>query len=246
MATLLPPSPAIHFDVTTELVTTEPKRAKYSVSALMAYERCPFEYYYTAVLKLPPPRTMAMARGVSLHKLIADHLRGKLVQEPAEGTDVAAMFELFRQSRFNVPSLAVEKSFSIALAEGDLRGRIDLVLPRGDGIELVDFKSGHVVAREDLARRLQLPVYALAASTLFHAAEPVAYTYYFPRNGTEESFTASPDFLAETRERVHGLMLSIRAKRFAPAPDCTCFACRSTIRRVVTARRGFLEHRLQT
>jgi hypothetical protein len=47
-----------------------------------------------------------------------------------------------------------------------MRGRIDVVLPSGEaGLEIVDFKSGRLRSRQHLQGNLQLPLYALAASS---------------------------------------------------------------------------------
>ena len=204
---------------------TEEKRAIYSVSGLMAYEACPWQYYYSFVRKYPPPITASMRRGTSVHKVIADSVRQpELIPEVPE--EVVPLAEAFRQSRFQGPAVATEKRFTLPFAQADVRGRIDLVLPHGNGLEVVDFKSGHGAGREGVGESLQLPLYTLAVSKLFDLPpERLRYTYFFLADGTEIGFDASEEGFARLTERVDHLIDDITAKRFDPRSDCTCYAC---------------------
>ena len=201
-------------------------RPRYSVSSLLTYEACPWQYYYQYVLGLPPPRTPAMARGVSVHSLISRHYRSK----PLPGTldpEVERLFRAFQESRFNVPPIASEKTFLLPLERGDVRGRMDIVLPaESGGVELVDIKSGTGRAREDVGRHLQLPLYATAASQIFGVdPEAVSYTYLFLGNGEEHTFAFNEESDQAVRMRVNGLVANIQAGRFDADPSCGCFAC---------------------
>lgn len=204
------------------------ERAAYSVTSLMVYEACPLQYWYAFVLGIPPPRTHAMVRGTNIHKLISNHYRQRELFPATLEPDLQRMFDDFKASRFNVVPVASEKPFTLALEHSDVRGRIDLVLPREDGkLEVVDFKSGHPQDRDSLTRHLQLPLYTLAVSSLY-GKEPgdLAYTYYFLRDGAEVSFFPSPERMAEVRERVSSIIANIQAERFSPTPGCQCYACR--------------------
>lgn len=204
------------------------KRPVYSVTSLMVYETCPHQYYTTYVRKISPPVTAGMRRGASVHKLIKDlYKQPELLPLDVE-PEVAALLESFKRSRFNVPPVASEKPFRLPLERGDVRGRIDLILPRPDGgLELVDFKSGGMPSREGLGRSLQLPVYALAAARLFdRQPESLSYTYYFLRDGGEASFASSPERFEQVTARVGAVMEAIQSRQFDPTPGCDCHACR--------------------
>ena|SRR5947209_15900691 len=206
----------------------KPRRPVYSVSGLMTYTSCPLQYYYAFVLGYPPPRSPAMATGVSIHKLIADHLRGRLPLDRDLDPKLTEMIDHFRRSRFNLSPVATEKSFRLPLEQGDVRGRIDLVLPNpAGGLEIVDFKSGDRQDRASLRDRLQLPLYALAAGQLY-GVQPgeLAFTYYFVRHDAEERFDFSPEQAQQLESRVDAIMADIDAGRFQPAADCDCYACR--------------------
>lgn len=199
----------------------------YSVSSLMVYEICPLQYYTTFVRGVPPPRSRAMETGTSIHKLIADHLRQRPLLPAEIEPELQAMLDTFRGSRFNLPPIATEKRFVLPLEPGNVRGRIDLVLPRREGgVEIVDFKSGSARPREDLERSLQLPLYTMASGALFDARpEEMTYTYYFPREGAEVSFSPTPDGLARIAARVEGIMQAIQDRQFDPPAGCECHAC---------------------
>jgi len=173
-----------------------------------------------------------MRAGASIHSLIARELRGKRTIRPDTPAHLREMLEGFRASRFNTPPIASERPFLLSLPRGDVRGRIDLVLPRADGgVELVDFKSGHVQSREDAAAHLQLPLYALAVSSMLNRPpEEVSYTYYYLRSQLEHSFTPAADTFEALRARVDAILTTVQAGRFSGAPGCTCFACRRLAR----------------
>lgn len=199
----------------------------YSVSSLMVYESCPLQYYMTAVLKLPPPVSRGMRRGTSVHKLVADHLRGKAPLVPPDEPDVARLYESFTASRFNRTPVAIEKPFRLEMQGGLVRGRMDVVFPRGErGLEVVDFKSGMGQGRQGLGGGLQLPLYAVAVAQLYERKpEDVSYTYYFLGDGAEASFRSSGEKATAVTERVEEIIARIQAGEFDPTPGCQCFAC---------------------
>jgi len=191
------------------------------------YEFCPLQYFYAFVKRIPPPRTPAMTTGVTIHKLLSDHFRQPHLLLPEAPQSVMEMFLTCQASRFNVPPVVSEKSFKLSMDRGEVRGRIDVVLPSGEaGLEIVDFKSGGLRSRQELQGNLQLPLYALAASELWRtAANELSYTYYFLGPQHEESFRASDLEFELLRERVAGLMDLIEQGNFTPAPGCGCYAC---------------------
>lgn len=199
----------------------------YSVTSLMAYETCPYQYYVAHVLRIPPPVTPAMRAGSNIHKLIADHLRQPQLLPGEIEPSMLPLLERFRASRFNVTPVAVEYPFSLPMRGGTIRGRIDLVVPgESSRLEVVDFKSGAGRESGEMARSLQLPMYALAASRLLEVADEIDYTYYFLRDGTEVRFTSSPAERERIADRVESILEHIELGVFPAAPGCTCYACR--------------------
>jgi DNA helicase-2/ATP-dependent DNA helicase PcrA len=210
----------------------------YSVTSLIVYEECPYQYFENFVLRLPPPVTPAMRRGTSIHSLISKHLAQKAL--PLTGVDPAVweLLERFRRSRFNVPPVDSEKPFLLTLEAAHIRGRIDLILPSADGgLELVDFKSGKQRPPEELASHLQLPLYALAAAGIYgRSPGDIAYTYYYLASDKEISFRPDAMLFDKLTARIGAIVQAIQQGRFDPAPGCRCYACLSPRRRGRRAR----------
>jgi len=200
----------------------------YSVSALIAYEACPYQYYLSYVRRVPPPPSPAMALGVNIHALIAAHFTQPSLFEPDAGPEAMEMFNRFLQSRLNTRPTLFEERFTLSFAGGSVRGRVDAVFPLNDGrLELVDFKSGRPEAREWLASTLQLPLYGMAVAERFgRAPEELLYTYHFLRDGSEHTTAPAPDINQQTSQRVETVLQAIQDGQFTARPGCQCYACR--------------------
>lgn len=203
-------------------------RGRYSVTGLMVYESCPYQYYATYVAGKPPPVTPAMRRGAGVHALIAQHFRQPPLLPVEPSPDIAPLFNTFLASRFNTPAVDVERPFVLPFDRGDVHGRIDLVLPGPDGrLELVDFKSGTARAVEELEQRLQLRLYAIATARAHEVApERLTYTYYFLGDNREVNFAPSVESFLATTDRVERIIHAIEEGRFERRAGCRCHACR--------------------
>lgn len=213
---------------TVEEARERDERPHYSVTELMAYEACPYQYYATYVEGRPQPVTPGMRRGASIHAYIARLLRQPSFFALDAPPEMKPLLETFLRSRFNVPPVAVERPFVYPFEGGDVHGRIDLVIPDdGGGLELVDFKSGSAWSPDALSESLQLPLYALAASRDFDVpADDLAYTYFFLRDGHEARFQPDSDTLGRVADRVEGILEAIHLGLFMARPGCSCYACR--------------------
>ena len=69
----------------------------------------------------------------------------------------------------SVEPLAVERTVSVHTAHGALWGRVDRLDARGDGVAVVDYKTGrHVPTAEEARDSLALAVYAAGAARMLH------------------------------------------------------------------------------
>jgi RecB family exonuclease len=113
-----------------------------------------------------------------------------------------------------------------------LRGLIDRIDQNADGsLRVVDYKTGSThLTKEDLihGRRLQLPLYALAAKEALKLGEPVEGMYWKIRAAASGSLTLST-FKSDTgigievaiqtsKEHLTRILKGIRAGDFPPAP----------------------------
>lgn len=206
---------------------------KVSVTGLQSYEICPRLYYFTSIVRLPHPYQRALDQGTNIHKIVEDGLRGRGLPELDAVQPWARQYLTnFRDSRFLVqPPLHIEKSFTLELPYGTVRGRIDTIFEHLDEDtgrrwwEIVDFKSGRPERRADVESRLQLNLYALAVKRLFEQ-EDIEYTYFYLRDAACHTFPVQPELFRRVENRVAGLFEGISAGRWDATPGCDCWVCR--------------------
>jgi DNA helicase-2/ATP-dependent DNA helicase PcrA len=204
------------------------ERPAYSVTSLAIYERCPWLYYVMYIRRVPPPRSPARDAGTAIHKLIADHLRQKRLLPTEPPDELRQMLANFLHSRFNLSPVLCETPFTLHFEPGDVRGRIDTVLPRADGgMEVVDFKSGSVRSLEEAERGIQLPLYALAVGDRFDLRPAqLSWTYFYLQQPVAHTFQPNDTTFAHLTARVEDLIRAIQAGRFDSSEGCGCWACR--------------------
>lgn len=208
---------------------------KVSVTALQTYELCPRQYYFTSIVRLPHPYQRALDEGTNIHKIVEDGLRGRGLPSPEEIEPWAREYlENFRASRFlQAPPVHIEKSFSLELPYGVVRGRIDTIFEHRDDHsgrqwwEIVDFKSGRPEGRSEVESRLQLNLYALAVHRLF-GQHDIEYTYFYLRNAACHTFPVQPELYERVESRIERIFDGIGAARWDPPLGCNCWVCRKS------------------
>jgi DNA helicase-2/ATP-dependent DNA helicase PcrA len=193
-----------------------------SVTSLVAFHRCPRQFYWSVVRPLPRRPSPAARLGTEVHRLIelraARQLRLLEPDASAEpGIDLdldpereelpdrrpglspadlpGALVASFAASPFGpLDPLRVEAPFVLAVAGRAVRGRVDAVYRRDGRIELVDFKTGREPAPGDGGAATQLELYALAAARTWREdPNSLRTTYCYLRAG-EEAVLHSEDW----------------------------------------------------
>jgi len=225
-------------------VTQEPVVKSTSVTGLVTLARCPLQFKWAFVDRLPRRPSPALRRGVQFHRNVELHNLGKVPladldeiaydladdhrTEPA--ASAADPYEVFMDSRFaDQRARFAEVPIDVGFSSVRVRGRIDAVYePEPGRWEIVDYKSGR--PSDDPALDVQLQVYAIAA-TDGAVAEPVpeelSVTFAFFGGGAyaERSVEVGDDWLAAARERVDGLTGRIERDDFDPTPGEACRRC---------------------
>ena len=139
-----------------------------SISDIAQYRRCPLQYRYSRVDRVPPKPSPAREIGMAAHsafegyyapdaptegveRLVARfemQLRSHRVDTTAQGKHaLEAARERFpelveRTRRMRVTPIAVERGFTMTIGPHKVRGRIDRVDRTEGGYALVDYKTG--------------------------------------------------------------------------------------------------------
>lgn len=159
-----------------------------------SFRRCPLQYKYRYVIKIPVPTSAALGFGDIIHKTMQEFYQQVIAGNPMTREKLLALYEAqWRSKGFmsksyedemkkhgeellteyfgkgydpKTKTIAVEQAFKIKITpEVSLGGRIDRVDRRDDGkLEIIDYKTGAAPKKRDPAEDFQLSLYALAAA----------------------------------------------------------------------------------
>ena len=219
-----------------------------SVTGLVTVARCPQQFYWSEVDRLPRRPTAALRRGVDVHRRIELHNRGQVpfedvaddlydavdVSAGTDGNDAATSgrspYDVFLESPFakRRPRF-IETPIDLKIGEGRVRGRVDAIYEPEPGLwEIVDYKSGS--ARPDPALAVQLEAYAIAAAT--GAVSPdlpdrIAVSFLYLGNDAAMEVRTEVDdvWLADAEVRLNELMVRVMGDDFPPTPSEACHRC---------------------
>ncbi len=223
---------------------TEPDRIKTtSVTGLVAMARCPQQFRWAFVDRLPTRPSPALRRGVRFHRKVELHNLGRIPLDdlddtvyditadgdgpPSEGPDPYDVFLSSpladRRARF------AEVPIDLQFAEVRVRGRIDAVYEPRPGVwEIVDYKSGK--PSDDPALEVQLQTYAIAAAD-GAVAKPapgrlsVAFAFFGGGTYVAQSIAVDAAWLADARARIDELIGRFSREQFDPRPSDACRRC---------------------
>jgi RecB family exonuclease len=126
-------------------------------------------------------------------------------QIPAELTNAGVQiledfYDIYSGRDFNV--YEKEMGFNFVIGNYSVIGYIDRVDMYDDMVEIVDYKTGkREVAQKDIAKNLQLGIYALAASTIF-PGKKIKGSLHYLRSGRIKSHEYSDEDLVSIKEEL--------------------------------------------
>ena len=113
----------------------------------------------------------------------------------------------------------LERSFSFAIGDHHLRGRIDRVDKRPDGAyELIDYKTGESSAASKLSEDLQLALYRVAAREAWQL-EATQGAYWYVLSDQRVEVEPAPDDAERVERTVLDVAGGIEAQDFEPRPS---------------------------
>ncbi len=229
-------------------------------SNLQMFDICPLHYKARVIFNIPTPATSAQSFGITIHKTLQnfyklvqdtnkfpkeDELQKILKEEwDSEGyVNKKHEEERFIQAKKNLSDfynseikdsvipLRLEYPFNFTLKNGvKVFGKIDRIDPKGKGIEIIDYKTGGDNPKADVAHKLQLAIYALAASrikddVLNKNALDITLTLHFLEGNTKKSMNFSNDDLEKLEDDLIQKISEIESSDFKCSGSVLCVNC---------------------
>ena len=229
-------------------------------SNLQMFDICPLHYKAKVLLKLPTPPQAVQSFGISLHKTLYDFYKLVLEEKTPTLKEFRQIlnndWESFgyenkkhEKERFNqaekiineffktechppIKPLGIEQSFTFILKNGvKVFGKIDRVDKKGsNGIEIIDYKTGLDNPKADASHKLQLAIYALAATKvddpiLNRKPEDITLTIHFLENNTKKSMNFNKENLDKLEDDLIAKIEEIEKSDFKCSGNILCKNC---------------------
>ncbi len=228
-------------------------------SNLQMFDICPLHYKAKVIFNLPTPPTAAQSFGISLHqtlydfyKLVQDKKRPTLKdfnellkkdwitygyenkkQEEERLKQAKKILTNFYKTECNPPvtPISLEQPFSFSLKNGvKVFGKIDRVDKYKEGIEIIDYKTGEDNPKADAAHKLQLAIYALAATkvndpNLNRKPEDIVLTIHFLEPNSKKSMIFKKEDLEKLEDDLITKINEIKKSDFKCSGNILCKNC---------------------
>lgn len=227
---------------------------RFSFTQLQSFERCPKQYKYAHILKIPTDANPQFTFGRSVHNTLKSfydrvtdsgaptlkdllslydkHWISEWYQSKDEeqrrkdaGRKALEKFYADNTGSFRKPKL-LEKGFTIKVGEYSLRGQIDRIDSLGEkDVEIIDYKTGKTPANKRDIDVDQLLIYAIAAKEVFND-HPIKLTFYYLESGEQKSFSFEEDEIAAVKDKLLTTIEKIKRSDFAATPSkFVCGSC---------------------
>lgn len=229
-------------------------------SNLQMFDICPLHYKAKVIFNIPTPIAPVQSFGISMHNTLyvfykkvlendipayeelRDILKSEWISDGYENkkhekerfTQAINILKKFYKVECNPPvkPLGIEFKFSFILKNGvKVSGKIDRVDKKGNGIEIIDYKTGEDNPKADKAHRLQLAIYALAATRINddvlkkQKTEDVTLTLYFLEGNTKKSMNFTKEHLEKFEDELIEKITEIENSDFICSHNILCKNC---------------------
>jgi RecB family exonuclease len=224
-----------------------------SVTALGQYDFCPFEFFLQHVLRISQPIGPQLGFGSVLHRAFESYNKAKLAGRQPDLTELELLLDQGWSNRGYQTEAEAQQDLGLAQKtlrrfyereeaaarkiEGSevairlelndagmsLRGKIDALFLRADGLEIRDYKTGRTKydpekLAKDAKENFQLRSYALACQ-IMKGEMPAAVVLDYVVTGTEGESTLTPLIMKKFTEKLINYADRIRSHDFAPNPS---------------------------
>lgn len=227
-----------------------------SYSALESFISCPAKYKYQNIDKIKTPKSKEAVFGTLIHeclkalhnpslaapltedallKQFTDKWNSDLYQDQQEEAFTfhqgIEILKNYRSENRNLTSkiIDLETSFTVALGDHLIAGRIDRIDKLPDGIfEVIDYKTARKMPSQEMVdSNLQLSIYHLGLLNRWPALQKkqVCLSLYFVRHGEKISTFRTGQQLEESKEKILDLISQIEKSDFQPKSNPLCNWC---------------------
>lgn len=228
-------------------------------SNLQTFDICPLHYKAKTIFNIPTPATSVQSFGISIHstlcnfykqfgesgtqtlKKLQDMLKkewqnvgyANKKHEQERFSQALKMLEKFYKTEYKTSTkpLGLELPFSFVLKNGvKVFGKIDRIDKKGAGIEIIDYKTGIDNPKADKAHKLQLAMYALAATrvkdNIFNRdPKDITLTLHFLEGNTKKSMNFKQEDLDRLELELIEKISEIEKSDFVCSKNILCVNC---------------------
>lgn len=228
-------------------------------SNLQMFDICPLHYKAKVIFNIPTPTVAVQSFGISIHNTLYNFykklLSGDVLSleqlhemlkkewqslgyngkkhEQERFSQAIKMLEEFYKTELKIPTkpLGIELPFSFVLKNNvKVFGKIDRVDKKGNGIEIIDYKTGADNPKADKAHRLQLAMYALAATRVKDAIldrnpKDITLTLHFLEENTKKSMNFKQEDLDKLESELIEKIAEIEKSDFLCSKNILCVNC---------------------
>jgi len=230
-----------------------------SYSQIETFKTCPLHYKLRHTLNVPSPPSAAQSLGISVHGAVRDIYLKKAPDQVEDALLANWAREGYKNKKHvgaawekalsylteyvelsykpEVKTLALEEAFSVRLpgdsGERPLKvgGVMDRVDELGEGIEIIDYKTGvNLKAQKEVDRDLQLSLYALAASLKYGLPpEKITLSLYYFETQKKLSTKRSRQQLDAAIAEVYEVRRQIESSSFECSGSYFCQSCEFSV-----------------
>jgi len=227
-----------------------------SFSQINTFQTCPLLYRYRYRQRIPVAPSVALSFGDIIHKALQEigglFQQGKKVgpkqikeilarkwtpvgftdrsqekRSKIEGVKILKQFIDDFDSQTKI--IALETPFAIRFnPQLKIGGKIDRLDKAGQGLEIIDYKTGRVWSQKEVDDSLQMTVYGLAAAGpgLYHTEpEKVKFTFHFLNGGIKISTRRTKKELILAKKQIEKMATEISQSDLEPTPSRWCNFC---------------------
>jgi DNA helicase-2/ATP-dependent DNA helicase PcrA len=227
-----------------------------SYSQIATYETCPLQYRYRYLQRIPIPSSATQSFGEAIHKTLHDFGQEIKMREKPSKKDLLKFLEknwssqgyanrtheqrmkkrgeqilvdFYQKFDWKTRVKELELPFVIKINPSlKIGGKIDRIDENQRKLEIIDYKTGRVMAQKDLDSSLQMTLYALAAADkgiYRKKAEEIILTFYFLDAGEKKSTFRSEAELKKAKKTLIAKAKEIEQSSFNAKPGTMCDFC---------------------